>query len=554
MRRGAWSVALLVTLAVSGLAQAGSTLAPVRGEFDHQLDAALEGRLSTGPSTVLSSLAQDNQAPKVEAFHLQALSAEATIVRMSSSVALTTEPLPPLATTLASDDDIEYSDEEVEHKSYRDLFVLPRTTSVLWNVVAYGQPGEPFQVLLPEGTYALGQTGEDPAIVRAEVPRTQAFQEAVGTVIEGSEHALELRSAALESSFRGDFYVLLYGASFDFQTPSGSDRVDTGRYQATYHVKGGLAPEPRDVNAFVLLQVRGGVLQLASTDAPLTLHARSVHLDGRATFEAPTGTFDWQDQTEDAEGVSRTIEGQFQILPRGPAYTREDGARYGPLVIEGYALVPTATAGLPWAAIGVAGGALALGAGIRWVPGLRRLAFAAVAGFSLVQKDEALEHRARSQLYEYVRTNPGAPLSVAQVHLGLGWGTVEYHVGVLERLGLLVTKRAGGKRLLFATGQGRVVDPHAWSLLRNPSVRQLASTLFAPGRAATQTEVAQALDCSPQYAGRLLRKLAASGLVQPSAEAARRAFASTDLFHDLARRTGILSTPAAEPQVLVATA
>jgi DNA-binding transcriptional ArsR family regulator len=547
MRRGAWSV-VVAFLCLPSLAGADSAMTPVRGDIDHRLDALLEGQVSTGATSVLASLAPENQVPVVRTFHLEAPRAEATIVRTSTTVSIVQNPVDLLAADAGA---IEQNHEEVEQRVYHDLSVLPIQTSDLWNVVAFGQPGSSFQVLLPEGAYRLGQAPDQPSVVRPEVPRTSAMSKALAPATQGAASALEVRSDGLHVTYRGDFVILLYGASFRFVTPDGSEDVDTGRYHAQYAVKGGYLPEQRRVNASAFVRVHDGVLELDAGDAPLALYARELQLHGRATFEDPTGTLDWQGRAETADAATRTLEGDLRILPRGPAYTRADGQRFGPLQIEGYALAAVAAGPSAWPlVVAASAGAAGLAAAFRWLPGVRRLLWAAVAGFSLVEKNEALEHKARAQLYDFVRSNPGATLSGAQEHVGLGWGTVEYHVAVLERLGLLVTKRAGGKRLLFVTGQGRIVDPAAWSLLRNPSVRQLASTVLAPGRAATQVEVAQALDCSPQYAGRLIRKLVEAGLVAPHAESDRRAFAPTDLFHDLARRSGLVAAPAQDARPL----
>jgi len=538
MWRGAWSVPVVLLL-TSTLAQAGTGMSPVHADIDYRLGALLEGELSTGVSSLLASVG-DEKAPPAKILQLQAGRVEATIARTSNRMAIADDP--PLLSTSRS---IEGNDEEIEYRTYHDLSVHPVSTSHLWNVVAFARPGTSFDVVLPEGSYDLSQAPEKPTIVRPEVPRPKPIQSVVGPAVQSAANALEVRSSTMHAAYRGDFLLLLYGASFEFASGGQTERIDAGKYPAQYAVKGALVPELRNVNTSILLNVHDGVLDLESSDVPLVLYAREVGLDGRATFEQTTGTVTWGERSETADAASRVLEGQFRMASRGPAYERPDGGRFGPLTIEGFALAPIAQSpAIPPMLIAGAAGAVGLGAVFRWVPGARRLLLAAVAGFSLVQKNEALEHKARAQLYDYVRTNPGATLSVAQTHLGVGWGTVEYHVAVLERLGLLTTKRVGGKRLLFVAGQGRVVDARAWSLLRNSSVRQLGATLFAPGRAATAIEVAQALDCSPQYAGRLLRKLAEAGLVAP-AESDRRAYAATDLFHDLARRTGLVA-PAQE--------
>jgi predicted transcriptional regulator len=191
-------------------------------------------------------------------------------------------------------------------------------------------------------------------------------------------------------------------------------------------------------------------------------------------------------------------------------------------------------------------------AATRWIPGVRRWAFALLAGFSMVGKEDALEQRSRSSLYDYVRANPGTTLSDVQRDVGLGWGTAVYHVSVLERLGMLVTKRVGSKRLLFVQGASRLVDPRALGLMQNPSVRQLALTLLQPGRVVTQAEIAQALDCSPQYAGRLLRKMTSVSLVMPAGETGRRAYQATPMMPEVARRAGLPPTPPAPEAVAAA--
>src|SRR5688572_23252356 len=61
----------------------------------------------------------------------------------------------------------------------------------------------------------------------------------------------------------------------------------------------------------------------------------------------------------------------------------------------------------------------------------------------------------RLRLFTYVRANPGAPVGKIGPALGIGWGTVYYHLCRLQRSGSVRIVHAGRRRLVYATADAQ---------------------------------------------------------------------------------------------------
>lgn len=535
----AWFLLGSATLLLLPLASAGEGAVTKEGDVDYQITGLLQGSVAATPLAVLAALETGTEAPQVALFQLAAERIEATFVEHSSDtqVGILSAAIP--ATGRAGQDGAASTTvikSRSETRTYESVELQLAETSPLWNFVATatGNPEAAFDLQLPTGDFELANAPLDERIVREDVPLTSDVSNELATAFEAARGQLKIRSDALTASVSGEFYLLLYGGTFDLRSPEANERIFTGRHEEADSFQGTPIPGKRTVNETVLLHVIGGSLAISQGGQSVAAYAPEFHVMGRAEFPDSSGSFG----SPGSEGESLLIEGDFFVTSRGAPYLNEAGDPYGPIHVRGQFAAPSGpalmTGGVAWAvaATGAAAGAAAL----RWIPGPRRLAFAAIAGFSMVGRDDALDHKSRQQIHDYVRANPGASLSTLQRDLSLGWGTVEYHVAVLERLRLLVTKRVGAKRLLFCNGHSRLADPAVWSLLQNPSVKTLSDALEG-GVGLSQQEVAGRLGCSSQYAGRLLRRLAELGLIQSeSAGGRRRLFRATPLLVDLERK------------------
>lgn len=72
--------------------------------------------------------------------------------------------------------------------------------------------------------------------------------------------------------------------------------------------------------------------------------------------------------------------------------------------------------------------------------------------YTRLAPSEMLDNKVRSRVYAHVQQNPGAHPSAIAERLGLGWGTVVYHLARLEESKLLVSRASGHRKCYFATG------------------------------------------------------------------------------------------------------
>ncbi|MBW3582008.1 MAG: winged helix-turn-helix transcriptional regulator [Euryarchaeota archaeon] len=134
--------------------------------------------------------------------------------------------------------------------------------------------------------------------------------------------------------------------------------------------------------------------------------------------------------------------------------------------------------------------------------------------FSRVSRSKALEHDARSEIYELVKGNPGISAHEVVERLGLGWSTVTYHMGVLERTELVVAHKEGRHRRyfdrtsgLFANGRKKVV-----SVLKNETSARIAEAVRdRPGL--VQRRIAEEFGLAPSSVNWHIKRLVESGLV-----------------------------------------
>ncbi|HEX2021418.1 MAG TPA: winged helix-turn-helix transcriptional regulator, partial [Candidatus Thermoplasmatota archaeon] len=166
----------------------------------------------------------------------------------------------------------------------------------------------------------------------------------------------------------------------------------------------------------------------------------------------------------------------------------------------------------PRAAAGVAGGAGLL-AGLAWAA--KRLGlFAFLPLYTRLAKSEMLDNQARASVYAHVRANPGAhPSAIAQA-LGLGWGTVVYHLSRLEQSSLVTARSARHRKCYFAVG-GDLSAPEreAVAALCTDKAKVIVSAVRdAPG--ISQKDLAHRLGMSQALASFHVKKLVASGVLR----------------------------------------
>lgn len=236
----------------------------------------------------------------------------------------------------------------------------------------------------------------------------------------------------------------------------------------------------------------------------LTIGSEEIRLDTGAIVEdagtflsmdAASGNITREDLagTNDISGLSPTTSPVREAFADPPAVS---AASVSPPPVEGWR-----------EALGLV--ALALLALAYFAPLVR---FGITSLFTRLRAAAVLDHTARDAIAKLVVAQPGITPPELQASVGLGWTTTVYHLGVLERTGILRSIIDGRHKRFFAVGLVDARDIPKLAVLRNERTRQIHALLSTrPG--ITQREIALAIDIAPPSVAWHLRRLENAGLL-----------------------------------------
>ena len=92
--------------------------------------------------------------------------------------------------------------------------------------------------------------------------------------------------------------------------------------------------------------------------------------------------------------------------------------------------------------------------------------------FSRITKEKAI-HGKRQDLFDAVRAEPGIHLSDLAKRVECGWGTVLYHLAVLERAGYVTVVKEGGFKRFFPRGEYDFSQLRTLYVLKNGPARSV---------------------------------------------------------------------------------
>jgi predicted transcriptional regulator len=121
---------------------------------------------------------------------------------------------------------------------------------------------------------------------------------------------------------------------------------------------------------------------------------------------------------------------------------------------------------------------------------------------------QALDSFNRGRIFEHVRMYPGSSFSGLKTNLGMGNGTLAYHLTVLQKLELVSSKKDGRERRYYLCGVNHRVRPDMWL---GKTEAKVLEELVANGPMST-SNVAQRLQISRQRAHYNMRLLLKRGL------------------------------------------
>ncbi len=129
--------------------------------------------------------------------------------------------------------------------------------------------------------------------------------------------------------------------------------------------------------------------------------------------------------------------------------------------------------------------------------------------YTKITKKEVLNHFVRGEIFGYIKVHPGDNYTTIKRNLGLKNGTLTYHLGVLEREGLVKSWSHNGYKYFYPKG---VKVPG--NGVKNPSIYDaiLKSIKDSPG--ISVRDIAAVNGISRQLANYHVRKLAAEGAVE----------------------------------------
>jgi DNA-binding MarR family transcriptional regulator len=134
------------------------------------------------------------------------------------------------------------------------------------------------------------------------------------------------------------------------------------------------------------------------------------------------------------------------------------------------------------------------------------LAKPALGLFSRIEDDALATHPLRRQALDLIAANPGATLQDVRRGLGVAWGTAVYHLGRLERAGLVAVRHREGRRGHWPLGQA---PPHN----ALPPTSESLARLVRDRPGLPQNELARLAGIGPPTACKQLRRLETAGYV-----------------------------------------
>ncbi|HUR67656.1 MAG TPA: winged helix-turn-helix transcriptional regulator [Candidatus Thermoplasmatota archaeon] len=133
--------------------------------------------------------------------------------------------------------------------------------------------------------------------------------------------------------------------------------------------------------------------------------------------------------------------------------------------------------------------------------------------YSRLAKSDMLGNKVRASVFEHVKANPGAHPSAIAETLGLGWGTVVYHLARLEESSLLTTRTAHNRKCYFVVGGELSQEERtAVAAMATDKARLIVDALRAtPG--VSQKTLAEQLGMSQALASWHVKRLIQSGVL-----------------------------------------
>lgn len=124
----------------------------------------------------------------------------------------------------------------------------------------------------------------------------------------------------------------------------------------------------------------------------------------------------------------------------------------------------------------------------------------------------SLNNCTRTEIYDFIKTNPGTHFRAICSSLGLSIGLAEYHLGILKKTGLISFIRDGRYKRYFVCGRFSKKEITIICLMRHQTVKKILQTLLDKKRV-SHSEIASQLSVTSQALTWQMRHLKETELV-----------------------------------------
>jgi DNA-binding transcriptional ArsR family regulator len=254
---------------------------------------------------------------------------------------------------------------------------------------------------------------------------------------------------------------------------------------------------------------------LALPHTYLTAPRIAIQTSGAARLRDAFGSITDNETITEVDRKDIVLSGNLVVTP----VAADDGGRRMTSRIEGTLFVLDIQAdgvSTDWTPLVAAAAAGAIGLGLvafTW-PGLKWKATQLLLFplYARLKKEDILENPLRDDILHVVQTTPGISASDLGRRLECGWGTLVYHITVLERMGLVSSAREGRHKRFFAQGRINYSDKGAVALLANPAARTILDAIrHHPG--IIQKELGERLGLAAGTISWHIERLTGEGLV-----------------------------------------
>lgn len=358
-----------------------------------------------------------------------------------------------------------------------------------------------------------------------------------------------LKGANMLYTIEGDFELILFDTTVMLVPEQGGtsgNTYKTGRWTDTT-VEEGLLPAGGTVRSTTIQYVR-----LVLDDASLALRASGgdqslyagdenmrLRIDGAMTTSGAVGSMQVDDQVVRSKGERTRMTGAFTLVPMTSKVGTEHWGFFtlqGDITTLSVGRTTYVSEGGLVAATGLA--VILAGLAVYFLPALKSGLL--VPLYAKLTKDKVLDQETRNLIHAKVAQDPGCQVNDVAEALQVSWTTAAYHLRVLRKMGIIVTRRRGRHEHFFVTGSPDTATCNVVSSLKNETARNIVEEILRhPG--IIQKEICERLAIAPSTASWHLKRLIDTDAVREIRDWKMRRYYAGEALHQVPIHLGVTS-------------